>query len=153
MILSNIILEIKTDGFQVVSADMFRPLARVFTPALTIWPTSLSFSKAAVTALNNCERILIRINQDAKSILIAPVTEKDKDSIRWIKSVEDPQSKKLDCVPFTSQLYKTWEWDYNNVYRASGKLVSVDKKVMLLFDFTSAETWSLNDKKKDTQNA
>ncbi len=148
MVLSNIILEIKTDGFQVVSADMFRPLARTFTPALTIWPTSLSFSKAAVTALNNCERILIRINQSTKSILIAPVTEKDKDGIRWIKNVEDPKPKKLDCMAFTSQLYKTWDWDSNYVYRTSGKVVSADKKVMMLFDFTTAERWKYNEEKK-----
>ena len=49
--------------------------------------------------------------------------------------------RKLDCKHFTMPLYEAWGWDRLNVYRATGQLVTADKKVMLLFDFTYPENW------------
>ena len=97
--------------------------------------------KAALTAVNNCERIRIEVNAQAKAILVVPVTIKDRDNVRWTKSQKEPAPRKIECVAFASQLYKIWNWNREETYRATGRVVKADKKVMLLFDFTKPEKW------------
>ncbi len=135
------IREISMDGFQIVSGDMFRALTRVNLPAITLWYNSISFSKAAVVALNNCERVRIEVNPKTRCILLIPVTAKDKDAVRWAKTGQEITPRKIDCVAFTSQLYESWGWEKDRVYRATGRIVSADKKVMLFFDFNEPENW------------
>lgn len=138
--------EVNMEGFKVVSAELFAHPARYSYPAMTLWHTSLSCNKAAVIALNNCERIRIEVNAAKKCILIVPVTAKDKDGIRWSKNIKDPVAKKIECVRFTSMLYEQWHWDVNTCYRTNGRLVTSDQKVMLLFNFTEPEHWIVGEK-------
>lgn len=135
------IQEISREGFQVVSVEMFQCPLRSATPSMTIWNNSISFNKAALTALNNCERVRIEINVEKRMVLLVPVTAKDKDNVRWLKAGKEPQARRIDCSAFTTLLYKNWGWDKENVYRASGRVVTSEKKVMLLFEFEDTETW------------
>ena len=133
--------EISMDGFQVVSGEMFVRLPRKNEPTCTLWYNSICFGKMAMMALNNCERIRIEVNVHARKILIIPVSVKDKDNVRWITTGKNPQPRKIDCKTFTSQLYDAWGFDKDLNYRAYGRVVAADKKVMMLFDFTTPETW------------
>lgn len=138
--------EINLDGFQVVSSDMFAHATRQVDPSCTLWYTSISFNKVAFTALNNCERVRIEINTQKRCILIIPVTAKDKDGIKWARNSREPAARRIECRGFTNQLYKLWEWDAEYVHRVTGRLVIADKKVMLLFDFSSPERWKYKGK-------
>ena len=140
------IREVSLDGFQVVSGQMFRNITRLNLPALTLWYNSISFSKASVLALNNCERIRIEVNPQTRCILLIPVTTRDKDAVRWAKTGKETQPRKIECLSFTSQLFETWGWEKKNVYRSVGRLVASDKKLMLLFDFSEPETWPMKEK-------
>lgn len=142
------IQEISKEGFQVVSGEMFRRVIRLGQPTATIWPNSISFSKASLQALNMCERIRIEVNPAKHRILIVPVTEKDKDNVRWLKTGKDPSARKIECIAFTSQLYESWGWKKDLAYRVVGRIVTAEKKVMLLFDFTVPESWKFRDKGK-----
>lgn len=142
------IQEISKEGFQVVSGGMFRRVIRLGQPTATIWPNSISFSKASLQALNTCERIRIEVNPAKHCILIVPVTEKDKDNVRWLKTGKDPSARKIECTAFTSQLYESWGWKKDLAYRVVGRIVTAEKKVMLLFDFTVPESWKFRDKGK-----
>lgn len=133
--------EIELEGFKVVSADYFIHRTIYDTPTCTIWPNGLTFNKVSLTALNNCERIRVEINAEKKTLLAIPVTMKDKDSILWRKNVKEYAPKRLESVRFTSTLYDMWSWDIDLTYRAQGRLVSADGKVMLLFDFNKVDTW------------
>ena len=66
------IQEISREGFQVVSVEMFQCPLRSATPSMTIWNNSISFNKAALTALNNCERVRIEINVEKRMIRERP---------------------------------------------------------------------------------
>lgn len=143
------IQEIDTDGFQVVSGDLFRRAYRTNLPAVTFWPNSISFSKASIVALNACERVRIEVNIQKRCLLIVPVTEKDKDNVRWLKHGKEPSAKKMECLGFTSHLYDSWGWKKDLAYRTVGRIVTMERKVMLLFDFTSPETWQFKDKSKE----
>lgn len=145
---NDVIPEISHEGFQVVSGEMFKHMQRISQPSATLWCNSISFSKASVQALNNCERIRIEVNPSTKCLLIVPVTIKDKDNIRWVKNIKDPQARKIECKAFTAQLFETWGWKPNYVYRTTGRIVSVDKKVMLLFDFSEPESWLWKERSK-----
>lgn len=147
------IQEIDISGFQVVSGDCFHGNYRLNLPLLTIWHTCISFSKAALTALNNCERVRIEVDSRSKRILIIPVTTADKDGVRWMKPGKVPEARKLDCKDFTMELYRQWEWYPDHVYRTVGRLVKVDQKLMLLFDFGKCESWALKPRVKDALNA
>ncbi len=140
------IMDVSMDGFQVVSGDMFRNPTRVTLPAITLWYNSISFNKASATTLNNCERVLIEVNPQTRCILLVPVTTKDKDAVRWIKTGKVTQPRKIECIAFTSKLFESWGWERKNVYRTTGRIVSSDKKIMLLFDFSHPETWQMKEK-------
>ena len=132
--------EIDLDGFQIVSSDYFKPYARRSEMTMTMWPTSISFSKASISALNVCENIRIEIGKTGKQVLIVPTTSKDIDAIKWLKKSDQKiESRKLECRRLTSELYEKWNLDKETIYRASGILATSDNKVMLLFDFSSAD--------------
>ena len=95
---NDLIPEISHDGFQIVSGDMFRHMHRISLPSATLWHNSISFNKASIHALNNCERIRIEVNSKTKCILIVPVTMKDKNNVQWLKNNKDPQSRKIECI-------------------------------------------------------
>ena len=133
--------EISMDGFQVVSGEYFVRRAIYYSPTCTIWSGGITFNKMALTALNNCERVRIEIHPQKKGILLVPVTIKDKDGILWRKNIKDYAPRRMECVRFSSKLYEMWNWDTGCVCRAVGRVVTVDSKVMLLFDFSSPEQW------------
>lgn len=144
--------DITLDGFQVVSKSMFSHYLRTSDPTCTVWEDSISFSKATILALNSCDRIVIRVNSKTKCLLIAPAPANDKDAVTWKKGSGEVQSKRIECKQFGDQLYKSWGLDTGYVYRACGKLVSVEKKIMLLFDFNTAEKWLFKSKDKGSSH-
>ena len=148
MAINDEIKEISKEGFQVVSGEMFRRIFRAGQPTVTLWPNSISFSKAALQALNLCERIRVEVNLAKHCILIVPVTEKDRDNVRWLKSRKEPAARKLECTSFTSQLYDSWGWKKDLAYKVAGRIVTAETKVMLLFDFNMPECWKFKDKAK-----
>lgn len=151
-ILSDEIQEIMLEGFQVVSGELFTGSFTLSDPRATLWNNSISFNKAALSALNGCERVRIEINPNTKGMLLIPVTKKDKDNVHWVKGVKTPTPRKIECKRFTSQLYKTWDFDPDYVYRTIGRIVTAESKVMLFFDFNKAESWKLSDKARSKKD-
>ncbi|WP_166554257.1 MULTISPECIES: hypothetical protein [unclassified Neglectibacter] len=132
---------ISMDGFQVVSGEYFSHFNRSVTPSCTIWNGGITFNKASLTALNNCERIRVEINARKMCLLAVPVTAKDRDAIVWRKNVKEYVPRRMESIRFSSRIYEMWGWDPDFTYRAPGRLVTVDSKVMLLYDFSSPEQW------------
>ena len=135
MVIRNISLE----GFQVVSSQYF---SRLLEPSMTLFNTAVSFSMSAVTALQNCETIQILVGEKDKSIIVSPCSSKEKDAISWTKGKKS--TNRLECSGFTRQLFEAWQLDSKLRYRATGRLVKADNKVMLLFDFEHSEAWNGN---------
>lgn len=134
--------EISLDGFQVVGGDLFARAPRNQETACTLWPEAIGFSKSVIVALNMCEGIRIEVNNEKKRLLIIPVTSHDPDFVKWVNpSAKSPSAKRIVCERFTSQLYQNWGWNRNYRYKANGRLVACNGKVMMLFDFNCAEKW------------
>ena len=137
----NPIEEVSLEGFQIVASDMFVHLPRTSDATCTIWPTKLSFSKLVLSALNNCEYVRIEVNPRTKCLVVLPVTSSDQNSIRWIKGTKEFSIRNMESKRFGDQVYQSWGLDMNYNYRAVGRLVTANKKVMMLFDFNGAESW------------
>ena len=92
---------------------------------------------------SNTLNCLVLISDHTKRcLLIIPVTSSDRDGVRWVKNAKGTiEPRKMECKQFTMPLFETWGWDKNCVYRATGQLVTAEKKVMLLFNFNDAESW------------
>lgn len=133
--------EISLDGFQVVRGNMFQHAPAKSTPTCTIYPSRINFNKMCLLALNNCEFISIRVNPKTKCLLLTPVPSSDKDSIHWIKSSKDQTTRNLESRLFGKDIYSSWGLDESLNYRARGSLVTVNNKVMILFDFNTPEIW------------
>ena len=133
--------EMSLDGFQIVKADMFAHMPRKGDATCTIWPTKLSFSKLALEGLNNCEFIRIEVNPTSKCLIVIPVTSSDNNCIRWIKGQKTQALRNMESKQFGTEIYRSWGLDPAYNYRAVGRLVSCNKKVMMLFDFNNAEVW------------
>ena len=133
-----IISDISMEGFQVVRSQYF---CRQIEPCMTIWDKRIAFNLPAYAALNNCEAVQFFVNKDDRKILVKPAPTKETDSVNWIRNPKAPKQTRLECSLFTAQLFDAWEWDSDMRYRAYGKLVSFDRKVMLLFNFSQPEKW------------
>ena len=133
--------EISMDGFKVVSSDFCCTVSRVSAPTITVWDGSIGFSKQDLLLLNSCENVLMQINAENKKILVVPTSSKDKDAIKWVKKTNPLEAKKFSCPKLTDNLYDAWNWDKDYIYRATGRLVTVQNKVMLYFDFSEPEKW------------
>ena len=133
--------EISMDGFKVVSSDFFCTVSRVSALTITVWDGSIGFSKQDLLLLNSCENVLMQINAENKKILVVPTSSKDKDAIKWVKKTNPLEAKKFSCPKLTDNLYDAWNWDKDYIYRATGRLVTVQNKVMLYFDFSEPEKW------------
>lgn len=136
--------EVSLDGFQIVSSDMFIHLPRKGEPTCSIWPTKLSFNKMVLSSLNNCEYVRIEVNPKTKRLVVIPVTSSDKNCIRWIMGGKELFMRKMESKRFGKMIYNTWDLDPDYNYRAIGRLVTVNKKVMMMFDFNDAEVWKTN---------
>lgn len=130
--------EISLDGFQVVRGYYF---SRQVEPSFTIWYNNIAFNSAAFNALNGCESVEILVNSAKRSIVVKPIPSTDRDAVNWIKPADTHKYRKLECSKFAHQLFEFWNWNKELHYRTNGKLVTVDKKIMLLFDFTKPEAW------------
>ena len=137
--------EIKLDGFQIVRSEMFvKRMTRYSEPTCSIRPNCIYFSKPALRALGNCDNIRIHVNAESKKLLAVPVSSTDRDAIRWSKHKGDVvESRKIECTPFSEELYKAWDFDRENAYRTVGNLYRIDGKIVLLFDFSQPESWKL----------
>ena len=140
--------DINMDGFQVVSAELFNNYQRADAPTITLWINQISFSKAAVNALNNCERVRMEVNSQTRGILLIPVSVKDKDGIKWMLTGKETHGRKLECRAFTERLFQIWQWDPDRVYKASGRIVVSDQKVMMFFDFNNPNSWPYGSRTK-----
>lgn len=56
----------------------------------------------------------------------------------------------MESKAFGEQLYQSWGLDPEYNYRAVGRLVSVNQKVMMFFDFRESEMWK--NKAQEGQN-
>ena len=137
----NPIEEMTIDGFQIVSASMFHHPPRKCEATCTIWPTRISFNKLTLEKLHYCDYIKIQVNPTTKCLLLSPVTSSDKDSIRWMKGEKEKFLRNLESKAFGEQLYQKWGLDADYNYRTVGRLVTVNQKVMILFDFNHPEVW------------
>lgn len=137
----NEIEEVTLEGFQIVKSDMFAHLPRKNEATCTLWPTRISFNRFALESLQCPEYIRIHVNPMTKSLLVMPVPSNDKDAIRWVKGQKDKWIRNMESKPFGEQLYQSWGLDGKLNYRAAGRLVSSNKKLMLLFDFSDPESW------------
>lgn len=130
--------QVNLDGFQIVNSSLFSTLS---SPSMTIWIDSVSFNQAAYQALNNCEAISIMVNNKSRSILIGTVLSSSPNAVMWKKSKDFVKYSKISCATFTHQLFEEWQLDSRVRYKAVGRMVQADKKVMILFEFSMAEKW------------
>ena len=132
------IASISLDGFQLVGSQLF---SKQIEPSMTIWASAIGFNMASFTAMNKCEHINIYVNPAERKILIRPSLSKNPEAVKWVKNIEKPSAPHIECTKFTRPIYEEWGFPKENHYRAYGKLVQCDKKVMLMFDFAAAEVW------------
>lgn len=130
-----VLSEVSLDGYQIVRATYFE---KSVEPIMTIWNTSVAFGAGCFSTLGNCEFIHIMLNDAEKSILIKPTNSKEPEALMWKKGGKEAKYQKLDCVMFTRKLYERWKLNPKYHYRASGRLVQCDKKLMILFTFKDA---------------
>ena len=138
MIDASTLKQLDLDGFQVVNSSLFCSMS---SPTMSIWNDSISFSQATYIALNNCEAISIMVNHKTRAILIGTVQSSSPNAVAWKKGKEVVKYSKISCATFTRQLFEEWGLDSEARYKAIGRMVQAEKKVMILFEFANAEKW------------
>lgn len=135
MVEDYVLSDISLDGYQLVRATYFE---KSVEPIMTLWNTSVAFGLGCYTALGNCEFIQLMLNDAERCIIIKSTNSKEDEALSWRRSAKGMKYNKLDCAMFAKKLYQRWELTPAYHYRANGKLVHCDKKLMILFDFKEA---------------
>ena len=135
--------EITLDGFQVVSSKFF---GKQNGPVMSMQRKCIVFNSAAVKQLNNCEAIQIMINEAQKVVLIKPAPSHDSEAVLWNKG-EKKQYARLECVSLVKHLMEKWKFDSDIKYLVNGKLVRVENKVMMVFDFKECQRFDSTGKR------
>ncbi len=131
--------DLSLEGFQIVKGTYFAPQSE---PKLAIWNTAIGFNPASFAALQQCDAVQLLVNDEKRRILVRPVSSSDLNSINWKKGIDAPKAVvRIECALFAKPLFDRWHLDPELKYRANGRIVNGDKKVMLLFDFTDPEKW------------
>lgn len=130
--------EIDLDGYQVVRSQYFQKQAE---PILTLCSNAIAFGQGAYQAFNNCEAVHILLSDKTKSILVRPASTSSTDAVVWRRSKAEPKYCKLDCPQLARKIYDQWGLDKNLRYKAFGRLVQAEQKILLLFDFNEAEIY------------
>ena len=126
------IKNISLDGFRIVNSMYFTHQAE---PSMTIWETAISFNAASHAAFNDCDAIEIYVNEKSRCILIKPALSKEPEAVQWKKG-KDGTYYKMECSAFARRLFDLWKLNTKYHYRAFGKTVQCEKKLMMLFDFS-----------------
>ena len=130
-----VLTDISLEGYQLVRATYFE---KFIDPIMTLWNTRVAFGQGCYTALGNCEFIHIMLNDADHSILIKPTNSKEDEALAWRRSGKEAKYNKMDCAMFSRKLYEKWKLNPAYHYRATGRLVQCDKKLMILFNFKEA---------------
>ena len=81
------------------------------------------------------------MSDKTKSILVRPASTSSTDAVVWRRSKAEPKYCKLDCPQLARKIYEQWGLDKNLRYKAFGRLVQAEQKILLLFDFNEAEIY------------
>lgn len=130
--------EISMEGFQVVPGLFF---SKQVEPTMTIWSNAIAFNTMCFSALNDCVSIQLMVNGRDRKVVVTPCQSKDKDAIAWSRPTGKQTYRKIDCARFAQQLFDIWGLKKEYHYRVSGKVVSADNRIMLMFDFSAPEKW------------
>ena len=130
-----------TDGFQVVSADMF---SHAFDPVARFSKSSIAFNSTCISRLNrftqNGERLSMRRTQNIeilfnpveRMLAVRPCAEDNPNAIRW--SDENGRSKGFGASAFCRILFSILDWDENYSYRVPCIVRSRGDETILFFD-------------------
>ncbi len=129
--LENITLE----GFELVGKQFFEQNNE---PLMTIWNEAIGFSASSFSALENCEAVKIMMNKTNKQIVVMPTPSTDQDAIKWRKSNNVAKFSRINCTPFSKEVFRLWQLDDEKKYRCYGRKAKIDNRVVLLFDFSKA---------------
>ena len=125
--------------YKVVSAQLFRFDK---APFMNIYPKKISFSNEARGMLNNCQAIRIMINEQKKTIAIRAMPPSESNTLVWAKEgIKGTYIPQYLCPKLTGHLYSIWGWDVNRRYKASGVLVQFSGRPLIVFDFSSADSF------------
>ena len=86
----------------------------------------------------NCEAVRLMLNNRTKQVIVIPTPSSETDAVKWRKSNNVAKFSRINCAPFTKEIFRVWQLDEAKKYRCYGKKVKVDNRVVLLFDFTKA---------------
>ena len=129
--------EISLDGFTTVKSLFF---VRQLEPAMTIWNSAISFNSPCFQALQRCEYVEMLINGPKRQIAVRPISSKDPNAINWLKGQKPDKAKttRLECTALMHSVFENWGFEGDKRYRAVGRLVLVNRNLLLLFDFNDA---------------
>ncbi len=127
-----LIQEVNLEGYQVITSQFFE---KQIEPMVTMTNVGFTFNIGVLEALQNCEAVQILINEKTQTMIVKPVSSAIPEAITWKKPTKSQPFCKLDCPALIRRIIDVWDLNKNYRYRASGRQVRVDQKVMLLFDF------------------
>lgn len=134
---------ISLDGFEIVGKQYF---IQDNEPLMTIWCEAIGFSASSFNALENCEAVKIMLNHRNMQVVVIPTPSSDADALKWRKSNNVAKFSRINCTPFTKEIFRLWHLDDTKKYRCYGRKAKIDNRVVLLFDFSKALTIPLKKK-------
>ena len=81
-----------------------------------------------------------------EDIVISDLIEKA--GVGRVSFYRNYSSKEDILIQEERRLFQIWKWEPDHVYKASGRIVVYDQKVMLFFDFSNPNSWPYGSRAK-----
>lgn len=120
------------EGYQVVRGEFF---AHIFEPSISFSDYKATVNTVCLTKLPSVTFVHILVNPIIKRLVIRPVDESVKDSIRWCTpSAGKRKPKSVSCRLFFAKLAELMDWNPNYRYKLIGKLINANGEFLIIFE-------------------
>ena len=131
-------------GYQVVRQDYFNCQSE---PQFTFGKGRAYINSFGLKHFPDKEYIQILVNKEKKSLIIRPMAEKIKDSVRWSAGSKKRRPRHMSCTPLYLMIYQMMGWDLSARYRITGTFQKDNMDELIFFDLMQAICFESTDAK------
>lgn len=126
-------------GYQIVRKEFFSPINE---PSLTFNNFKVYVNTACIRNMPNVNYIQFLVNPVAKTLVLKPGSEDDKDSILWCTNKDSKRKpKQITCSRFFAKIAELLGWNLNYRYKILGNIIKSKAETILIFDLKSVEVF------------
>ena len=124
-------------GYEIARAQFFSGTRHI---SMNISIEKISFSKEAITKLNNTFFIELLVHPEEKMFAVRTSKKENRNHIQWAREFKQTiVPKQISGAAFLPAIFDLFCWNYNSKFKIMGDCLSKDNESILIFKIADAE--------------